>query len=136
MFIIEDFRHAPMRPLATAETPEEAARVVSALGIEGHACITSARQASIEETFRLADDHPRLMLDFEDAQESLDTARNDLTNTERRNYELEKRADDHFNDLEKLRSEVEALKSIAQPALPIPADAPRKTVSRARRKVS
>lgn len=40
MYIIEDFRHAPMRPLATAETPEEAARVVTALGIEGRACIT------------------------------------------------------------------------------------------------
>lgn len=40
MYIIEDFRDAPMRPLATAETPEEAARVVKALRIEGHECVT------------------------------------------------------------------------------------------------
>ncbi len=117
MFIIEDFRHAPMRPLATAETPEEAARVVSALGIEGHACIT-AKPDTIAGTMKRVENLDAELSLFRDRATSAEHATS-CANTAKKEAEARaehevKRAqrdrDDALAHSEKIRGENAALR--------------------------
>ena len=140
MFIIEDFRDAPMRPLGIADTAEDVPAVIKALGIEGHAFV-SARQASIEETFARADEHPQLVLDLEDAEDDRDQAEIEKKRAEDELRRVEERLEEVYDEAAKLNAKVRQLEAAAQHALPRP-DAPPTPVptaapaKRSRRKVA
>ena len=154
MYTIEDFRHAPMRVLGIADTAEEIPAVIKALGIEGRAFVSAGRQASIEETFERADEHPQLVLDLEDADSAREEveiekrrAEDELRRVEERLEEVEiekRRAEDELRRVEerleevvseaaKLNTKVRQLEAAAQPALPQPAATPAPTAAPAKR---
>lgn len=139
MFIIEDFRDAPMRPLGIADTAEDVPSVIKALGIEGHAFVSAGRQASIEETFARADEHPQLVLDLEDAEDERDQAEVKTKRAEDELRRVKERLEEVYDEAANLNAKVRQLEAAAQPALPQPAATPAPTAApakRSRRKVA
>lgn len=133
MYTIEDFRHAPMRVLGIADTAEEIPAVIKALGIEGHAFVSAGRQASIEETFERADEHPQLVLDLEDADSALDQAEIEKRRAEDELRRVEERLEEVYDEAAKLNAKVRQMEAAAQPALPQPAATPAPTAAPAKR---
>lgn len=133
MYTIEDFRHAPMRVLGIADTAEEIPAVIKALGIEGHAFVSAGRQASIEETFERADEHPQLVLDLEDADRALDQAETEKRRAEDELKRVEERLEEVYDEAAKLNTKIRQLEAAAQPALPHPAATPAPTAAPAKR---
>lgn len=88
MFIIEDFRDAPMRVRGTADTAEEAIAVAKRLGIAKHAYITSPARATLDEIVERAAEFPSVQADLFDAEESLDELRTEVMQLEERRGEL------------------------------------------------
>ena len=76
MYIIENIRHAPMRPLATAETPDEAHAVAASLGLGEDAFIRTVG-GSIAETIERCEDAERQIDLFECKVERAETAKRD-----------------------------------------------------------
>lgn len=133
MYTIEDFRHAPMRVLGIADTAEEIPAVIKALGIEGHALVSAGRQASIEETFERADEHPQLVLDLEDADSAREEAEIEKRRAEDELKRVEERLEEVYDEAAKLNTKVRQLEAAAQPALPQPAATPAPTAAPAKR---
>lgn len=133
MYTIEDFRHAPMRVLGIADTAEEIPAVIKALGIEGHALVSAGRQASIEETFERADEHPQLVLDLEDADRAREEEEIEKRRAEDELRRVEERLEEVVSEAAKLNTKVRQLEAAAQPALPQPAATPAPTAAPAKR---
>lgn len=133
MYTIEDFRHAPMRVLGIADTAEEIPAVIKALGIEGHAFVSAGRQASIEETFERADEHPQLVLDLEDADRAREEEEIEKRRAEDELRRVEERLEEVVSEAAKLNTKVRQLEAAAQPALPQPAATPAPTAAPAKR---
>ena len=133
MYTIEDFRHAPMRVLGIADTAEEIPAVIKALGIEGHAFVSAGRQASIEETFERADEHPQLVLDLEDADRAREEEEIEKRRAEDELKRVEERLEEVYDEAAKLNAKVRQLEAAAQPALPQPAATPAPTAAPAKR---
>ena len=124
MFIVEDFRHAPMRTLATAETFEEAKRAADALGITGHEFIRSVNGGMADAVDAL-ESRTALLFNLSDAEDRASDAERKKDESERENDRLHDRISGlrvelatslaRLSDVEKVAAH---LREISQPSLP------------------
>lgn len=115
MYTIEDFRHAPMRPLATAETPEQAYAAAAALGITEHAFIRPIK-GSVADAAEALDRQPSLLFELSDAEDRADNAEREMHEAERENDRLRGRIGTLRDEKDALAARVVELSS--QPSLP------------------
>jgi hypothetical protein len=143
MFIVEDIRHAPMAPLATAETPEEAHARADALGLGEHAFIRPVA-GTLAQTLKRCEDADRQIDLFESRARTAEAAKKEaeeaVVRADRRatnevktaqrsrdeaitranaladaNAELRKNMDVH-NTVERLHGEIALLRAGVSPA--------------------
>lgn len=112
MYIIEDFRDAPMRPLATAETIEEARRLVESLGIGEHAFLRPV-PGRMDDAVAALDAHPSLLFELDEATDRADTAEVEQARAEREADRLNGRIERLRFENEDLLSQVQELKANA-----------------------
>lgn len=114
MFAVEDFRDAPMRTLATAETAEGAHRAAAALGITGHEFIRPIK-GSMADAVEVLDMQPELLFRAQDAEERADEAEAQLRDAEDKIEGLHDRLDRLHDERDALDAKV---RKLTQPSLP------------------
>jgi len=114
MYAVEDFRDAPMRTLATAETREEAHRIAASLGITGHEFIRPIK-GNMADAVAALEARPALLFNVSELEDRADDAERQTAETERENDRLHGRISKLLDEKDELTAR---LNKITQPSLP------------------